>query len=228
MKQIFLDTETTGLKVAEDHRIIEVVAMIYESRTSVEASIFHEYCNPERDISEGALSVHGMDQDFLADKPLFADIAENLQDFLRGGEIIIHNAAFDCDFLDYEFSRLSLPPVEKIADSIVCSLTLSRRVNLALRRHRLEDLCRHYNIDDSARTTHNALIDTRLLAQVYRAMTRGQIPMDIKMGSPEQQQQMDAAAPVLVRLATTEECAEHENYLRDMEADTGVKPMGWR
>ena len=170
MRQIFLDTETTGF--GADDRIIEIAALSYENYQPREDGIFHQYCNPQCGVSPGALNVHGMDNDFLADKPLFADIADDLQAFLRGSEVIIHNASFDCRFLDSEFSRLAMPPMTAITDQVVCSLTLSRQRYPTLGGHSLTNLCRCFGIDDSDRTAHGALVDARLLAQVYFAMGR--------------------------------------------------------
>ena len=224
--KIFLDTETTGLDAEKGHRIIEIVAIAYENRQAIsQDGIFHEFCNPQREIDVDAQKVHGLDAAFLADKPLFGDIAARLQDFLRDREIFIHNAAFDVAFLNKEFERCQLPKTEKIATNIVCTLEMSRLKN-AIRRHRLEDLCRHFNIDDSARTTHSALLDARLLAQVYFAMAREQMSIDITYGKKNITNV--TAAAIISQLANADEIAAHQAYLEDMEAQTKIKPLWHR
>ena len=222
MRQIFLDTETTGLSPRDGHRIIEVVALAYHQRRPLDDGCFHRFCNPQRDIDADAQKVHGISTEYLADKSVFSEIAPALQDFLRGGEIIIHNAAFDCEFLDAEFSRCGLPPMKQISGRITCSLVLSRQKN-PLRRHRLEDLCRHFGVDDSARVTHSALLDARLLAQVYYAMTREQMPMDIRAAAAE----IKPAAAVRLLTASPAEVAAHEAYLSDMEEESSLAAV-WR
>ena len=183
-REIFLDTETTGLEVKNNHKIIEVAAIAYQNRKALDGGIFHSYCNPQRDIEVEAQKVHGMDASFLKDKPLFADIAQSLQDFLRGGDIYIHNAEFDCGFLDAEFKKCNLPPLESIAGSINCTVKISKQKNPHMHRHNLVTLCNHYKVDDSARTKHNALLDVKLLANVYYAMTREQMDIMMKAGIP--------------------------------------------
>lgn len=224
MKQIFLDTETTGLEAERGHRIIEVVALSYHDRRMAEDGRFHHFCNPRRAIDIDAQKVHGIDADFLADKPEFSEIAAALQDFLRGGEVIIHNAAFDRAFLDAEFARCKMPPLNEICN-VSCSLEMSRAKIPGMRHHRLEDLCRHFGVDDSARTTHNALLDAKLLAQVYFAMTREQMPMAMSSGAVRRTSLR--AAPVITRAASEAELSAHEEFLAAMEKETGVKPI-WR
>lgn len=224
MKQIFLDTETTGLSARDGHRIIEVVALAYHQRRPLDEGCFHRFCNPQRDIDAGAQKVHGISAEFLSDKPPFAEFAPILQDFLRGGEIIIHNAAFDCEFLDAEFARCELPPMKQISGRVTCSLEMSRRKNTALRHHRLEDLCRYWGVDDSARVKHSALLDAQLLAQVYYAMTREQMPMNMRaVAAPA----VTAAAAVRLVAAKPLEVAAHESYLDDMEKESSVTAI-WR
>ena len=224
MRQIFLDTETTGLEAERGHRIIEVVALSYQDRRQAEDDKFHHFCNPQRAIDAEAQKVHGIDSEFLADKPAFAEIAPALQDFLRGGEVVIHNAAFDRSFLDAEFARCKLPPTAEIC-KIVCSLEMSRAKVPGLRHYRLEDLCRHFGVDDSARTTHNALLDAKLLAQMYFAMTREQMPMAMSYRAARRTPQR--AAPIIARPASEKELAAHEAFLDAMEKETGAPPI-WR
>ncbi|MGI9306263.1 MAG: exonuclease domain-containing protein [Gammaproteobacteria bacterium] len=215
MRKIFLDTETTGLGPEFGHRIVEIVALAFSSR-GAEPEEFHSFCNPQREIDAGAEKIHGINAEFLADKPLFCDIAPALRDFLREGEILIHNAKFDCDFLDAEFARCDLSPVAEINPNITCTMEMSKRKNSGLRHHSLDNLCRYYEIDASERVTHNALLDARLLAKVYFAMSLEQMPMG--MPSAAQTAPVEAAAALLQR-ADDNERAAHETYLDAMEKE---------
>ncbi len=172
MRQIVLDTETTGLEVGQGHRIIEIGGVeIIDRRLT--GRHFHKYVNPERHIDDGAFEVHGISQDFLADKPRFAEVAEEFLAFVRGAELIIHNAPFDVAFLDAELARLD----GELCVGRICRITDS----LAMARHKhpgqknsLDALCRRYQVDNSARELHGALLDAEILADVYLSMTGGQ------------------------------------------------------
>ena len=223
--QIFLDTETTGLEAERGHRIIEVVALRYAQRNVAADGEFHHFCNPQREIDADAQKVHGFSAESLADKPPFEEIAADLQLFLQDAEVIIHNAAFDCAFLDAEFKRCGLPMMNKICGKITCSLQLARQKVSGLRHYRLEDLCRHFGVDDSARTTHNALLDAKLLASVYFAMMREQMPMTMRYDVPTAAA-VDVA-PIIVAVASQSELAAHEQYLTDMQNETKTAPI-WR
>lgn len=174
MRQIVLDTETTGLETSANHRIIEIGAVELVNRKFTGQS-FHVYINPERDIDEVASSIHGMTLEDLKDKPLFRDIADDLVQFIHGAELIIHNAPFDVGFLNYEFSMLSTTPsrVDEVC-KITDSLALAREFHPG-QRNSLDNLCKRYGIDNSLRTLHGALLDAEILADVYLAMTGGQI-----------------------------------------------------
>jgi len=174
MRQIVLDTETTGLETSADHRIIEIGAVELINRKQTNQS-FHVYINPEREVDEGAASIHGMTLEDLKDKPLFKDIADDLIQFIDGTELIIHNAPFDVGFLNHEFSLLSEQSgrVEDIC-KITDSLALAREFHPG-QRNNLDSLCKRYGIDNSLRTLHGALLDAEILADVYLAMTGGQI-----------------------------------------------------
>lgn len=170
-RQIVLDTETTGLEPSEGHRIIEIGCVVMEQRRVVDQ--LHWYLNPERDIDEGAFAVHGISRAFLADKPRFAERAAELLDFLRGHELLIHNADFDVGFLDHELSLVGLS--ERIGG--LCQVTDTWA--LAKRKHpgqknSLDALCKRYMVDNSNRELHGALLDAQLLAEVYLALTGGQ------------------------------------------------------
>jgi DNA polymerase-3 subunit epsilon len=171
-RQIVLDTETTGLEVSEGHRVIEIGCVELRNRR-LSGDDFHHYLNPERAIDAGALDVHGIDADFLAAKPRFAEIAPSLVEYLRGAELIIHNAAFDIGFIDKELERAGYAePLSSIC-TIVDTLAMARRLHPG-QKASLDALCKRYSVDNSNRELHGALLDARLLAEVYLAMTGGQ------------------------------------------------------
>jgi DNA polymerase-3 subunit epsilon len=172
MRQIVLDTETTGLDPALGHRIIELAAVELQSRQITERS-FHRYVNPEREIEQGALEVHGISNEFLADKPRFRDVAADFLEFVEGAELIIHNAPFDVAFLDRELHLLGLKPVSHYCPVVTDTLRMAKDLHPG-KRNSLDALCERYQVDNSTRTLHGALLDARLLAEVYLAMTRGQ------------------------------------------------------
>ncbi|MEQ9450895.1 MAG: DNA polymerase III subunit epsilon [Pseudomonadales bacterium] len=223
MRQIVLDTETTGLEPNMGHRIIEIGAVEIVDR-KLTGRHYHEYVNPERDSDDGALEVHGITTEFLADKPLFAEVAKPFLSFIEGAELIIHNAAFDVSFLDYE---LNLVPgnIPKIADvcQITDSLALARRKHPG-QKNNLDALCRRYMVDNSQRELHGALLDAEILADVYLLMTGGQTAL---FGQSEQSKDEENATaghfslselnlkPVL---ASLDEVAAHERYLQNLEA----------
>ena len=173
MRQVVLDTETTGLSTADGHRIIEIgcVEMVNRRLT---ANRFHRYINPDRAIDAGAVEVHGITNEMLADKPAFADLAEDFLAFIDGSELIIHNAPFDVGFINYELGLLE-PTRGKVADlcSVLDTLKMARFEHPG-QRNTLDALCRRYDIDNSKRELHGALLDAELLADVYLAMTGGQ------------------------------------------------------
>ena len=172
MRQIVLDTETTGLNPRTGDRIIEVGCIELMNRRPT-GNIFHQYVNPGRDSDPGALAVHGLTTDFLRDKPPFADIVDALCDFVNGAEILIHNAAFDVAFLDEELARLERPKWNQHCDSVVDTLAMARELHPG-KRNSLDSLCERYGVSNAHRTLHGALLDAELLAEVYLAMTRGQ------------------------------------------------------
>jgi DNA polymerase-3 subunit epsilon len=169
MKQIVLDTETTGLDHKQGHRIIEVAAIELHGR-KVSDRNFHRYLNPERDIDEGAAAVHGLTLDRLQDEPKFAEIAPALLEFIGDAELIIHNAPFDIGFLNAELARIGLPPIN---NKVIDTLKVAKELHPG-KKNNLNALCDRYFIDNSHRTLHGALLDTELLAEVYLGMTRGQ------------------------------------------------------
>lgn len=167
-RYVCLDTETTGLSVVSD-RLCEVAAIEFDPITFAETRRFHVYLNPERPVSPGALRVHGLTDDFLAQQPRFGDVAGDLAHFLTHTEVFIHNASFDVRFLNQAFSNLNLPPLDALDCRPQCTLKLARRM-LKLPHHRLDDLCRHFDVSLQRRTQHGAMIDTELLLAVLQRM----------------------------------------------------------
>ena len=172
MRQIILDTETTGLNPKTGDRIIEVGCIELLNRRPT-GNTFHQYVNPGRDSEPGALEVHGLTTEFLRDKPKFEDIVDALCDFVGGAEILIHNAAFDVAFLDEELGRLERPPFTTHCASVTDTLGMARELHPG-KRNSLDALCERYGVSNAHRTLHGALLDAELLAEVYLAMTRGQ------------------------------------------------------
>jgi len=225
LRQIVLDTETTGLHANLGDRVIEIGCVELVDRT-LTSKDFHSYLNPDRDSDPEALKVHGLSTEFLADKAKFADVAAALVDYLRGAEIIIHNAAFDTAFLDAELGRLHLPKLSEIAGNIVDTVRMARELHPG-KRANLDALCERYGVSNSHRTMHGALLDARLLAEVYLAMTRGQdsLIMDLEQPVvPVSREAGEAGERMLIILAaSTEELAEHDKLLAgiDKEAKGG-------
>lgn len=174
MRQIVLDTETTGLEPEQGHRVIEIGGVELVNRRAT-GRTFHRYLNPERDSDEGALQVHGLTSEFLKDQPRFGEVAAEFEAFVEGAELVIHNAPFDLGFLDAEFRRLDGPPRAPLANrlSVLDTLVLARQIHPG-QRNGLDALCRRYGVDNSARELHGALLDAKLLSEVYLAMTGGQ------------------------------------------------------
>ena len=179
MRQVFLDTETTGLYPAQGHRIIEIAAVEVINRRVTDRH-FHVYLNPDREIDAAAQEVHGITLEFLQDKPRFADVVDDFMDFVAGAELVIHNAPFDVGFLNAELGKIDRENLEKAAGNIVDTLKMAKDMRPG-QRNNLDALCRHYGIDNSKRTLHGALLDAELLADVYMAMTRGQDSLMIDM-----------------------------------------------
>ena len=172
MRQIVLDTETTGLEPAQGHRIVEVAALELNNRRRT-GGHFQRYLNPEREIDPGALDKHGLSAEFLRDKPKFAEVVEELLDYLAGAELIIHNAAFDIGFLNRELELVERGALTDYCPAVVDTLSMARQLHPG-KRNTLDALCERYQVDHSRRTLHGALLDAELLGEVYLAMTRGQ------------------------------------------------------
>jgi DNA polymerase-3 subunit epsilon len=179
MRQIILDTETTGLEPKEGHRIIEIgcVELTYRRRTG---QTFHHYLNPERMVDEGALKVHGLSNDFLSDKPRFVDIVEEFLAFIKGAELVIHNAPFDISFLDHELSLLDSKWGKVSAHCHILDTLVLARQRHPGKKNNLDALCKRYGIDNSRRDLHGALLDAEILTSVYLAMTGGQANLSLR------------------------------------------------
>jgi DNA polymerase-3 subunit epsilon len=227
MRQVVLDTETTGLETELGHRIIEIGCIEIVNRRPT-GRTFHHYINPEREIDQGALEVHGITAEFLQGKPRFADVAEELMTFVSGAELVIHNAAFDVAFLDYELAKCAAkePALGSRKVSAECrvldTLALARSMHPG-QRNNLDALCKRYEIDNSHRELHGALLDARILADVYLAMTGGQVGLALgEAGSgttgAEEAGHVRAlvrpAVPLVVIRASAEEAGLHESMLR--------------
>lgn len=216
MRQIFLDTETTGLFPAQGHRIIEIAAIEVINRR-VTKNHFHVYVNPEREIDQGAQEVHGITLEFLQDKPAFAEIVDEFLDFINGAEVVIHNAPFDIGFLNTELGRIDRLNVEHTCAGIIDTLKMAKDMRPG-QRNSLDALCRHFGIDNSKRTLHGALLDAELLAEVYMAMTRGQesLMMDMEITKPSSEVAVVRDQPLLIIRAETDELLAHEAYLDEI------------
>ena len=216
MRQIILDTETTGLEPSQGHRIIEFAGLEMVDR-KLTGRHLHLYMHPEREIDPDAERVHGISLDFLADKPKFHAVVDELVDFISGAELIIHNAPFDVGFLNAEFNRLGIAPVDKLCAQVTDTLRMARDT-FPGKRNSLDALCDRFEIDRSNRTLHGALIDCELLAEVYLWMTRGQesLMMDAGPGEGEGTNGLNLAferKPLTVLAPTAEELAAHQEYL---------------
>lgn len=237
MRQIILDTETTGLDPAQGHRIIEVAAVEMINRR-LTGNHLHYYINPGREIDAGAQKVHGITEEFLQDKPKFQDIADALYAYLQGSELIIHNAPFDLGFLDHEFLQLNKfnqsaeKKYSKISDccSVIDTLVMARKKHRG-QKNNLDALCKRYQVDNSGRDWHGALIDVELLGGVYLAMTGGQISLFDAAASPEAEvtatthtntqsvlsyETPSFDGPFKILYATEEELAAHEKYMEKL------------
>lgn len=228
MRQVILDTETTGLNPATGDRIIEIGCVEMIGRRLTDRT-FHYYINPERDIDAGAFAVHGLSREFLSDKPVFANIVEELIEFVDGAEVVIHNAPFDLGFLDNEFTLLKRPPFRGLASKITDTL-LDARQMFPGKRNSLDALCERFAISNQHRTLHGALLDAQLLAEVYVAMTRGQEDLSIDLidytvGTDSSGQLKALPSSFKLINASTEDCQLHEKILADIAKASKKDPV---
>jgi DNA polymerase-3 subunit epsilon len=226
MRQIVLDNETTGLEPRKGHRIIEIGALELVDR-QLTGRQFHVYINPEREIEQGALEVHGITEEFLRDKPRFAEISDDLVTFVDGAELVIHNAPFDIGFIDNELS-LTGHELDSITDvaSVLDTLELAKDLHPG-QRNNLDALCKRYDVDNTSRTLHGALLDAEILTDVYLAMTGGQVDLGLSLESPARPSEEDDGVfhlerPALFVLkATDQELDQHKARLEDIEKQSG-------
>ena len=221
MKRIVLDTETTGLEPGEGHRIIELAGLELAGRRPT-GRHFHRFLNPERAVDIGATQVHGMTAEDLADKPRFADVADEFLEFVQGSELLIHNAPFDVAFLNAELARIGRPAVDSVC-SVTDTLMLAREMHPG-KKNSLDALCERYSVDHSRRTLHGALLDAQLLADVWLAMTRGQESLDISLGEVATTALAAAEGPrnwvLTVIRASAEELAAHAAVCERIERES--------
>lgn len=219
MRQIVLDTETTGLDWRSGDRVIEIGCVELLNR-SLTGRHYHVYLNPERGIDAEAIAVHGITEDFLADKPKFRDVAAEFEAFVRDAELIIHNASFDVGFLNHELALLGRPGLDALCAGVIDTLKMAKEQNPG-KKASLDALCDRFEIDNASRTLHGALLDAELLADVYLAMTRGQESLIMALeepvpGSAEAGGILVERPPLAVLRASPEELAEHERVLGDI------------
>jgi len=229
-RQIVLDTETTGLSAESGDRIIELGCVELVDR-KLTGNTLHLYFNPERDSHEEALKVHGISNEFLRDKPKFAELADDILRYLQGAELIIHNAAFDVGFLDKELERLGRPPLSACVSSVTDTLAMAKE-RYPGKRNSLDALCDRLGVDNSTRTLHGALLDAELLADVYINLTRGQEALLIDLGDVAAEgaalERIDFSRLELpVLRADDNEQAAHEQVLAGIDKDSGGQTL-WR
>ncbi len=236
MRQIVLDTETTGLEISQGHRIIEIGCVELVNRR-LTGNHYHQYLNPQREIDQGAIEVHGITNEFLADKPLFAQIAEEFVEYIAGAELIIHNAPFDLGFLNSELRgwQGGYPEVESVC-RVIDTLVMARTKHPG-QRNNLDALCQRYDVDNSQRDLHGALLDAEILADVYLAMTGGQTVFQLSdadasgaegVPAAEQIRRLPATrSPLPVPTASADDLAAHEAQLEAIAAASGGRIL-WR
>ncbi len=236
MRQIFLDTETTGLNPETGDRIVEIgcVEMVNRRLTGHH---FHEYLNPERPGNEEAIKVHGLTDAFLADKPVFKAVSQAFVDYVRGAEVVIHNAAFDIGFLNAELKRIGLPPMSELVSGVVDTLLMARE-QFPGKANSLDALCKRLEVDNSHRTLHGALMDAELLAEVYIRLTRGQNALGIDTSRHDGQDSADGVDEALMQVdlstfllpvipANETEASAHASVLAELDKASGGKTV-WR
>ncbi|HET6264840.1 MAG TPA: DNA polymerase III subunit epsilon [Usitatibacter sp.] len=221
MKRIVLDTETTGLEPGEGHRIIELAGLELSGRRAT-GRHFHRFLNPERAVDIAATQVHGMTAEDLADKPRFADVADEFLEFVQGSELLIHNAPFDVAFLNAELARIGRPSLDGVC-TVTDTLMLAREIHPG-KKNSLDALCERYSVDHSRRTLHGALLDAQLLADVWLAMTRGQETLDISLGDVPMPALLANEAPrqwlLTVIRATADELLAHAAVCERIERES--------
>ena len=227
MRRIILDTETTGLDFRTGDRIVEIgcIELYGRQRTGRD---FHAYLNPGREVGEGAMAIHGLTNEFLADKPAFAAIADEFIEFVQGAEVVIHNAPFDSGFLDHELGMIGSITLAELCSSVIDTLQLARNLRPG-RKNNLDALCVEFGIDNSSRQLHGALRDAELLADVWLAMTRGQESLMLDPDMPEAERHSISTdwLPLKVLGADEAELLEHERVLYEIDKESKGRCV-WR
>ena len=232
-RQVVLDTETTGLEAAAGHRIIEIGCVELVDRRPTKKT-FHRYLNPDRAVEAGALEVHGIDDDFLAEQPRFGDVVEDFLDFVRDAELVIHNADFDVEFINHELRLLGgrTPEIRECCANVLDTLALARRMHPG-QRNSLDALAKRYEVDNSKRELHGALLDARILADIYLAMTGGQVSLSLDGHAEHESADVVLAVRIArdglalpVLRATDAEQAAHQAFLERIRAKCG-RPTAW-
>ena len=228
VRKVILDTETTGLDFRTGDRVIEIGCVELRGR-QLTGQRFHAYINPGREVPRGAIEIHGLTNEFLADKPTFAEIVADFIEFIRGAELVIHNAAFDVGFLNNELGLLQMEGIDRLCSDVIDTLRMAREMRPG-KKNNLNALCAEFGVDNSGRQQHGALLDAELLAEVYLAMTRGQNSLEIEFDSPP----VDYSAggtrqrpPLVVLRASDDELADHARVLAEIGKESKGKCL-WR
>jgi DNA polymerase-3 subunit epsilon len=228
LRRVILDTETTGLDFRTGDRVIEIGCVELRGR-QLSGQRFHAYINPGREVPQGAIEIHGLTNEFLADKPKFAEIVTDFVEFVRGAELVIHNAAFDIGFLNNELGLLQMESIDQLCSEVIDTLRMAREMRPG-KKNNLNALCAEFGVDNSGRQVHGALLDAELLAEVYLAMTRGQNSLEIAFDSPAVGYSTDGTRqrpPLLVLRASADELADHARVLDEI-AKESKGPCLWR
>jgi len=233
MRYIVLDTETTGLETSQGHRIIEIGCVEVIDRT-ITGKTYHQYINPQREIDDGAIEVHGITNEFLSDKPKFQDIVTDFMNFINGSELIIHNARFDIGFINHELSKLKNNNTQvENSCTVLDTLALARKMHPG-QKNSLDALCKRYDVNNSERDLHGALLDAEILADVYLAMTGGQVRLSLdnfsdELGGSEQSIRRVSSSRAKLKIVTANESevAAHELKMNSIEKVTNETSL-WR
>lgn len=224
MRQVILDTETTGINYTYGHRLIEIgcIEMINRKLTG---KIYHKYINPERIIDPNAIAIHGITNDFLIDKPVFYKIADSFWNFIKGSELIMHNAEFDIGFIDYEFSICNINRKNHIGPvkskcNIIDTLKLARKLHPG-QRNSIDKLCKRYNIDNRHRNVHGALLDAEILAEIYLAMTGGQVILNLKNIETKKKLKILKKSNLKIIYPVNKELLEHRENINELRNNIG-------
>ena len=234
MRQIVLDTETTGLEVSDGHRVIEIGAVEIVNR-SLTGNVYHQYLNPERAIDEGAQEVHGISIESLQDKPKFHEISDDFIEFIRGAELVIHNAEFDIGFLEAELKLIDAPNQHlegEVCAAVIDSLKMARKLHPG-QRNNLDALCKRYMIDNTQRELHGALLDAQILSDVYLAMTGGQVSMSLTANAGASQTEQAQAGSgeqhdLPVTVVSADELLAHQELLNYIAKHSDDETSLWR